>query len=72
MNHGVLHSVSGRGAAEALASAWGALCGLPATPAWIWLARSGALEAAPALCLVLLDRLPRLLDTLGAGFCGHG
>lgn len=56
----------------AMASAWNALCCLPATHPWLWLVRPGAVEAAAPFCLVLLDGLPRLLDALGAGALGHG
>jgi len=62
----------GRGPTAALASAWQALCGLLATHPWFWLARSGSIEAAPAIGLVLLDALPNLLDALGAAAGGHG
>ena len=72
MSHGVIIPTFRRGPASALASAWHALCCLWATPAWIWLARSGAFEAAPILGLVLLDGLPELLDALGAQVCRHG
>ena len=72
MSHDIQHPHPGRAAAAALASAWKALCCLPATHPWLWLARPGALETAPALGLVLLDGLPRLLDVLGAGALGHG
>ncbi len=65
-------SFTGRGPADALASAWQALRGLLATHPWFWLARSGPVEAAPALGLVLLDALPNLLDALGAAAGGHG
>ncbi len=61
-----------RGPAASLASAWNALCCLPATHAWFWLARSGPVEAAPAIGLVLLDALPRLVDAFGAGAFCHG
>ena len=72
MTHDIRHHHHGRGPAAALASAWDALCCLPATQPWLWLVRSDALEAAPAIGLVLLDVLPRLLDAFGAGACGHG
>ena len=87
MTHDHLHPHHGRRPAAALASAWNALCCLPATHAWFWLARSGppggfaatilemcasAHGAAPAIGLVLLDALPRLLDALGAGAICHG
>ena len=60
-----------RSAPNALASAWNALCCLLATHPWLWLARSGAIEATPALGLVLLDVLPKLLVALGAGVLSH-
>ena len=72
MTHDLRHPRHGRGPAAALASAWNTLCCLSATQPWLWLVRSGALEAAPAIGLVLLDALPRLLDAFGAGACGHG
>ena len=72
MTHDIRHHHHGRGPAAALASAWNALCCLPATQPWLWLVRSAPLEAAPAIGLVLLDALPRLLDAFGAGACGHG
>lgn len=55
-----------------MASAWGALCRLSATDPWLWLARSCGFEAAPAIGVVLLQGLPRLLDALGAGAAHHG
>ncbi|MGF6861011.1 hypothetical protein ABIE69_001581 [Rhodobacteraceae bacterium MBR-64] len=87
MTHVHLHPHYGRGPAAALASAWNALCCLPATHPWLWLVRSAppggfaakviemrasAHGAAPAIGLVLLDALPVLLDALGAGACHHG
>lgn len=72
MTHDIFNPHHGRGAAAALASAWNALCCLPTTHAWFWLARSGPVEAAPAIGLVLLDALPRLLDAFGAGAFCHG
>lgn len=72
MTHGLHHPHHGRGPGAALASAWNALCCLPATQPWFWLVRSGSFEAAPPFGLVLLDVLPRLLDAFGAGACGHG
>jgi len=72
MSHGICFPHHGRGPAAALASAWNALCCLPATHPWLWLVRSAPVEAAPAIGLVLLDGLPRLLDALGAGALGHG
>ncbi len=52
-------------ATEALAPAWRALRCLSATGQWLWLVRPGALEAAAAIGLVLLDGLPRVLVALG-------
>lgn len=87
MTHDIFTLHHGRGAASSLASAWHALCCLPATHAWFWLARSGppggyaatiieicasAHGAAPAIGLVLLDALPRFLDAFGAGAFCHG
>lgn len=72
MTHDSFNPHHGRGAAAALASVWNALCCLPATHAWFWLARSGPIETAPAIGLVLLDALPRLLDAFGAGAFCHG
>ncbi len=72
MSHGFCFPYHGRGTAAALASAWKALCCLPATHPWLWLVRSGAIELAAPLGLVLLDGLPGLLDALGAGALGHG
>ena len=60
------------GPSAPLASAWDALRCLPLSDPWLWLVRPGAIEAAAPLGLVLLDRLPRLLDALGAGALGHG
>jgi hypothetical protein len=75
------------GSPAPLASAWDALRRLPLSDPWLWLVRPGAPggfaakiieagayapEAAAPLALVLLDRLPRLLDALGAGALGHG
>ena len=72
MTHDQTNIHHGRGTAASLASAWNALCCLPATHAWFWLARSGPVEAAPAIGLVLLDALPRLVDAFGAGAFCHG
>jgi len=72
MTHDLDHPHHGRGPVAALASAWNALCCLPATQPWLWLVRSAPFEAAPVIGLVLLDVLPRLLDAFGAGACGHG
>ncbi len=72
MTHDFHHHHHGWGTAAAMASAWNALCCLPATQPWLWLVRSAPLEAAPAIGVVLLDALPVLLDAFGAGACGHG
>jgi len=72
MIHDPFHYHHGRGPAATLASAWDALCRLPATQPWFWLVRSVPVEAAPALGLVLLDVLPGFLDALGAAACRHG
>ena len=64
------HDILGRSAP--LASAWYALRRVSVSDPWLWLVRPGAIEAAAPLGLVLLDRLPRLLDALGAGALGHG
>ena len=61
-----------RSAPDALASAWNALCCLLATHPWLRLVGSGAVEASPALGLVLLDALPKLLVALGTGILRHG
>ncbi|MBF0268869.1 MAG: hypothetical protein HQL44_09770 [Alphaproteobacteria bacterium] len=55
-----------------VASAWNALRRLLAANSWFWLVRSGSLESAPAIGLVLLHELPRLLDAIGAGASWHG
>ena len=60
------------GPSAPLASAWDALRRLPLSDPWLWLVRPGAIEATAPLGLVLLDRLPRLLDALGTGALGHG
>lgn len=87
MTHDVLHPHHGRGAFAALASAWNALCCLPATHKWFWLVRSGAPggfavkiietcayahETAAPFGLVLLDGLPRFLVAFGAEVIRHG
>ena len=59
-------------AAAALASAWASLCGLPATGTWVWLVRSGALEAAAPISVVLLDALSGFLGAFGAEVFRHG
>jgi hypothetical protein len=69
-----------------VASAWNTLRRLSTTNSWFWLVRSAppgdfaakiiesgfAPRTAPAICLVLLHELPRLLGTLGAGAASHG
>ena len=72
MTHESQHPNVRRSASDALASAISALRGLPFSDAWLWLARSGAIEASPALGLVLLDALPKLLVALGTGILRHG
>ncbi len=72
MTHDSNHSHGRRSAPDALASAWNALCCLLATHPWLRLVGSGVLEASPAVSLVLLDALPRLLVALGAGILRHG
>ena len=72
MTHESQHPDVRRSAPDALASAISALRALPFSDAWLWLARSGAIEASPALGLVLLDVLPKLLVSLGAGAFSHG
>ena len=72
MTHDSNHSHVRRSAPNALASAFSALRGLPFSDAWLRLVGSGALEASPAVSLVLLDVLPRLLVALGAGILRHG
>jgi hypothetical protein len=69
---GVVPLLGGSHPGPALASAWSALCGLPATGTWVWLGRSGALEAAAAIGVVLLNALSGLLGTLGAEVFRHG
>ncbi len=61
-----------RRATAALASARETLCRLSASGPWLWLVRPGVLEAAPAIGLVLLDGLSRLLVAFGEGALGHG
>ncbi|WP_146193274.1 hypothetical protein [Salibaculum griseiflavum] len=72
MTHDIFNPHNGQGSVASLASARNALCCLPTTHAWFWLARSAPVEAAPAIVLVLLDALPRLLDAFGAGAFCHG
>ena len=72
MTHDSNHFHGRISAPDARASAISALRGLPFTDAWLWLVRSGALEAAPPIGLVLLDALPKLLVALGAGVLSHG
>ena len=72
MTHDSHRSHVRRSAPDALASAISALRGLPCSDAWFRLVGSGALEASPALGLVLLDGMPKLLVALGAGIFRHG
>ena len=72
MTHDRSNTPHGRGPAAALASAWNAVCCLPATHPWFWLVRPGAVEAAAPVGLVLLDGVPRLLVALGQEVIGHG
>ena len=72
MTHDSNHLHDRRSAPDALASAISALRGLPFSDAWLWLARSGAIEASPAVGLVLFDALPKLLVALGAGILRNG
>ncbi|BDW86462.1 hypothetical protein MACH21_26390 [Roseicyclus marinus] len=72
MIHDVIKPNQRRGAAQALAPAWDALCCLPATHPWFWLVRSGPFDTAPAIGLVLLNAVSVLLDALGPGAFRHG
>ena len=72
MTHESNHSPVRRSAPHTLASAISALRGLPFSDAWFRLVGSGAIEATPAVGLVLLDVLPKLLVALGAGILSHG
>ena len=72
MTHDNQHFHVRKSAPDALASEISALRRLPFSDAWLRLVGSGAIEASPAIGLVLLDVLPSLLDALGAGACGHG
>ncbi len=72
MTHDISRHHLIRGPAAALASAISALRGMPCSDAWLRLVGSGAIEATPALGLVLLDGLPKLLVALGAGILRHG
>jgi hypothetical protein len=55
-----------------MAPAWSAVRGLSSACPWLWLARPGAIEAASAIGLVLLESLPRVLGTIGAEISSHG
>ena len=72
MTHDNQHFPFRRSAPDALASAISALRGLPFSDAWLRLVGSGAIEASPALGLVLLDTLPKLLVAIGSGVLSHG
>ena len=71
MIHGT-HIRTSSPAAASMASAWDTLCRLSTSGPCLWLVRSSAFEAAPAIGLVLLDGLSRLLVALGEGARGHG
>jgi len=60
------------GPATSVASAWQALCGLPATHPWFWLARTAQPETVPLLFLVLFDGLSGILGGTSTGACMHG
>jgi len=55
-----------------MASAWLALCSLPATHPWFWLARSPSAETLPLVALVLFDGLSGILGGTSTGACMHG
>ena len=65
MIHDPIHNHLRRGPASALASAWNALCCLPATHLWFWLARALPLEPTAPGALVLLDYLSGVLVLFG-------
>lgn len=66
MSHDLAYSTT------CLAPARDALRGVPVSRRWLWLVRPGAIETAPAVSLVLLHELPRLLVALGKRALGHG
>ena len=72
MIHDVIKPNQRRGAAQALAPAWDALCCLPATHPWFWLVRSGPFDTASAIGLVLFNAMSVFLDALGQGAFRHG
>jgi hypothetical protein len=87
MTHDNQHFPVRRSAPDVLASAISALRGLPFSDAWLRLVGSGAPggfaakvietcvyahEASPAIGLVLLDDLPKLLVAIGSGVLSHG
>jgi hypothetical protein len=72
MTHDNQHFPVCRSAPDALASAISALRGLPFSDAWLRLVGSYAHEASPAIGLVLLDALPKLLVAIGSGVLSHG
>jgi len=87
MTHDNQHLHVRRSAADPLASAISALRGLPFSDAWLRLVGSGAPggfaakvietcayahEVSPAIGLVLLDALPKLLVAIGSGVLSHG
>lgn len=66
MSHDLAYS------ATCLAPARDPLRSVPASRRWFWLVRPGAVETAPAVNLVLLHELPRLLVTARKEGSGHG
>lgn len=72
MTHDNQHSFARTSAPDALASAISALRGLPFSDAWLRLVGSGAIETSPAIGLVLLDALPKILVAVGTGIFRHG
>ena len=72
MSHDNRHFHVRKSAPDALASAISTLRRLPFSDAWLRLVGSGAIKASPAVGLVLLDALPKLLVALGAGILRHG
>lgn len=72
MTHDNQHFPVCRSEADPLASTVSALRRLPFSDAWLRLVGSGAIEASPAIGLVLLDALPKLLVAIGSGVLSHG
>jgi hypothetical protein len=58
-------------AANVLASARRALCGVQIPGRWLWLVRPGTTEGIAAFALVLLDRLPGPLVAAAQGLGRH-